>query len=317
MRYINKRIYVASILMIYLLQALFLWISEGASEFSILCCGIVGNISEVIKVMLIIRILMFLFVPIAHKNMLRFYSIGMIGFMVWAMIDILTSASLFTRLSTIEIVVAMSSDILFHIALFFYSDLCDEENKFGTFLSVLDTIINPIFDILFEDDKDEEKELLPYSEEYINQKRKNDKGEINMSKYSEFLYDEFFTGTDIIEIEGEKFLVDSPINALLHFEFERHDDTITVNGKFTYDFFEEQAGWILKKKTVLNKTFSDISLDAEADANIGVDSIEEGEFIVTLKTKTFDTRENYDEVRQYIFRFMDAIILIQNIESCE
>lgn len=68
---------------------------------------------------------------------------------------------------------------------------------------------------------------------------------------------------------------------------------------------------------MLNKTFEDISLCAQSDTDIGVESIEEGTFTIKLERKEFDTSDSFDDVRNYMLRFMETIIIIQNTESYE
>lgn len=310
MRHINGRIFVAGIFILYLVQSMLLWFSDGASEFSIFCCGFLGRLSEIVTAILIVRIVVLLLVPIAHKNMLRFYSLGMIVFMVFALVATLTSDYISMRHSVVKTVITLSIDILFHVALFFFSNLLDKKNESNTWLTFLGMSMFPIFGSIFDDDYEED-------EDYFEYLMHESKGEDNMSIHADYFSEEALKNIDTFDLGGENFLLDPPENALLHIELERHDGATSVKANFAHTFTEEQAARILKKKSVLNKTFVDISLGAKTDANIGVESIEEGEFIITLASKTFDTKDGYAEVRNYIHRFMDVIILIQNTESYE
>ena len=122
-----------------------------------------------------------------------------------------------------------------------------------------------------------------------------------------------------ITIEGSHFLLDPLEETELVFRLKGNDNkTLTVRGRFTHSFSEEQAARILRKKSILNRTFKDIALDAVADTDIGIGFIERGIFIVTLRGKTFDVSNgDYGQVRDYMVRFLEIIILIQNTESCE
>lgn len=310
MRHINGRVFVAGIFILYLVQSMLLWFSDGASEFSIFCCGFLGRLSEIVTAILIVRIVVLLLIPIAHKNMLRFYSLGMIVFMVFALVATLTSDYISMRHSVVKTVITLSIDILFHVALFFFSNLLDKKNESNTWLTFLGMSMFPIFGSIFDDDYEED-------EDYFEHLMHESKGEDNMSIHADYFSEEALKNIDTFDLGGENFLLDPPENALLHIELERHDGATSVKANFAHTFTEEQAARILKKKSVLNKTFEDISLGAKTDANIGVESIEEGEFIITLASKTFDTKDGYAEVRNYIHRFMDVIILIQNTESYE
>lgn len=215
------------------------------------------------------------------------------------------------RYSVVKTVITLSIDILFHVALFFFNNLLDKKNESNTWLALLGTFMFPIFGSIFDDDDYEE------DKDYFEYLMHESKGEDNMSIHADYFSEEALKNIDTFDLGGENFLLDPPENALLHIELERHDEATSVKGNFTHTFTEEQAARILKKKSVLNKTFEDISLGAETDANIGVESIEEGEITITLASKTFDTKDGYAEVCNYILRFMDAIILIQNTESYE
>lgn len=311
MRHINGRVFVAGIFVFYLVQAMLLWFSDGASEFSVFCCGFIGRLSEIVTAILIVRIVALLLIPIAHKNMLRFYSLGMIAFLVFALVATLTSDYISMRYSVVKTVITLSIDILFHVALFFFSNLLDKKNESNTWLAILGTFMFPIFGSIFDDDDYED------GEDYYEYLMQESKGEDNMSIYADYFSEGALKNIDTFDLGGENFLLDPPENAMLHIELERHDEATSVKGNFTHTFTEEQAARILKKKSVLNKTFEDISLGAETDANIGIESIEEGEFTITLTSKTFGTKDGYAEVRNYILKFMDAIILIQNTESYE
>lgn len=283
MRHINGRIFVIGIFVLYLVQALLFWFLDGIFEFSIFCCAFLGRLSEIVTAILIVRIVVLLLIPVAHKNMLRFYSLGMIAFMVFFLVAILTSDYTSMRYSTIETVVEICIDVLFHVGLFFFSDLLSEADK-----NFFDYIING---------------------------NKKSEGEDSMSICAEFFSEEALEKIDIFELRGDEFLLFPPDNALLCIELERQDEAVSVKGSFKYSFAKEQVLKILNKKSTLNITFQNISLDAESDVTIGVESIENGEFTITLASRTFSTKDKYTYVRNYILEFVNAIILIQNTES--
>lgn len=181
MKYINGRVYVAGIFALYLMQVMLLWLSDGTSEFSIFCCGFLGRTSEIVTAILIVRIVMLILIPIAHKNMLRFYSLGMIALLLFDLVAILTSDYFYMRNSVAETVIAMSIDILFHVALFFFSDLLDKENESMSWLAFLSTLMYPIFGDILDDydydleDSDSEKIKSPDSSiktDYVTEYKK-------------------------------------------------------------------------------------------------------------------------------------------------
>lgn len=124
---------------------------------------------------------------------------------------------------------------------------------------------------------------------------------------------------DEIKIDGAHFLLDPLEETELVFKLKRSDNkTLTVSGRFTHSFYDEQAARILRKKSVLNRTFKDIALDAVADTDMGIEYIERGTFIISLRSKTFDISSgDYNQARKYMIRFLETIMVVQNTESCE
>ena len=124
---------------------------------------------------------------------------------------------------------------------------------------------------------------------------------------------------DEIKIEGAQFLLDPLEETEIVFRLKRNDNkTLAVSGRFTHSFYDEQSARILRKKSVLNRTFKDIAMDAIADTDMGIEYIERGNFIITLRGKTFDfSNGDYSQVRDYMVRFLEIIMVIQNTESCE
>lgn len=322
LEHVNRRAYVFGIFMLYAVQALFIFFGDSTSEFSIFTCSFLGKVSDITIAILIIRMVMLFLIPIANKIMLKIYSLGMISFFGIMIIALLTTDSLYNRYmhrSMIGIVFSLIVDILFHVALFFFSDLLDKGNESNAWLCFLGTLMYPIFGNMFDDEDEEYFEEIngeSYNNNHINRKKES-RNRFNMINYYEYFSEDALKVIDTFEISGENFLLDSPENAVLYFDLKREEGTTTVGGYFTYTFLEDQAARTLKKKSVLNKTFKDIEMPAIADTDIGVESIEEGTFTVKLDTKEFNTSENYDEVRNYMLKFMDAIIIIQNTESYE
>lgn len=320
LEHVNRRAYVFGIFMLYTVQALFIFFGDSTSEFSIFTCSFLGKVSDITIAILIIRMVMLFLIPIANKIMLKIYSLGMISFFGIMIIALLTTDSLYNRYmhrSMIGIVFSLIVDILFHVALFFFSDLLDKGNESNAWLCSLGTLMYPIFGNMLDDEEYfEEINDESYNNNHINHKIES-RNRFNMINYYEYFSEDALKVIDTFEISGENFLLDSPENAVLYFDLKREEGTTTVSGYFTYTFLEDQAARTLKKKSVLNKTFKDIEMQAIADTDIGVESIEEGTFTVKLDSKEFNTSENYDEVRNYMLKFMDAIIIIQNTESYE
>ncbi len=158
LQHINRRIYVIGIFFIYLVQSLFMLFSDSVGEFSIFTSSYVGRLSELVTAILIIRAIMLILLPIAHKNMLRLYSLGMICFLGFAMFAALSSNYLYLQYSVTEVVIAILIDIVFHIALFLFSDCLDSENESESWLGLMGTLMYPIFGSIFDEDEFEDCE---------------------------------------------------------------------------------------------------------------------------------------------------------------
>ena len=321
LEYVNGRAYMFGIFALYTIQALFIFFGDPTSEFSIFTCSFLGRGSDITIAILMVRMVMLFLIPIAHKIMLKIYSIGMISFFVIKLIALLTTDSLYIRIhrSVTGIVISLIVDILFHVALFFFSDLLDKRNESDSWLCFLDILMYPIFGSLYEDDEDEyfDEITSEIHNDNTHIHEKNSRNKLNMINHCEYFSEDALKSIDTFEIGGKRFLLDPPKNSVLRFDLEREGGKTAVSGCFTHTFTEEQAAKILKKKSVLNKTFKYIEMEAITDTDIGVESIEEGTFTVKLASKEFDTSENCDDVRKYMLRFMDAIIIIQNTESYE
>lgn len=322
LKHINGRAYVFGLFALYTVQALFIFFGDSTSDFSIFICSFLGRVSDITIAILIVRMVMLFLIPIAHKIMLKIYSVGMVAFFGLMLVGLLTTDSFYIRYishSMTEIIIAIVIDILFHIGLIFFSDLLSKENEATSWLCLLAGIAYPVFGNLFDDDDEYDtfEEDDEFSEVIVSNKTNRGKDNVRMSKQYEFFSDDALKHISTFDIGGENFLLDPPENAVLHYELERQEGEIAVSGYFTYTFTEEQAARILKKKSVLNKTFEDISLCAQSDTDIGVESIEEGTFTIKLERRSFDTSDSFDGVRDYMLRFMEAITIIQNTESYE
>lgn len=320
--HINGRAYVFGLFTLYVVQALFIFFGSSTSEFSIFTCSFLGRVSDITIAILIVRMVMLFLIPIAHKIMLKIYSLGMIAFFGLMLIGLLTTDSFYIRYisrSMTEVTIALVIDVLFHIGLFFFSDLLSKENEATSWLCLLAGIAYPVFGNLFDDDDeyDNFEEDDEFSGVIATNKTNRGKDNVRMSKQYEFFSDDALKHISTFDIGGENFLLDPPENAVLHYELDRQEGETVVSGYFAYTFTEEQAARILKKKSVLNKTFEDISLCAQSDTDIGVESIEEGTFTIKLERKSFDTSGSFAGVRNYMLRFMEVITIIQNTESYE
>lgn len=322
LEHINGRAYVFGLFALYTAQALFIFFGDSTSDFSIFTCSFLGRVSDITIAILIARMVMLFLIPIAHKIMLKIYSVGLIVFFGLMLIGLLNTDSFYIRHishSMTEIIIAIVIDILFHIGLFFFSDLLSKENEATSWLCLLAGIAYPVFGNLFDDDDEYDafEEDDEFSEVIVSNKTNRGKDTVRMSKQYEFFSDDALKHISTFDIGGENFLLDPPENAVLHYELDRQEGETAVSGYFTYTFTEEQAASILKKKSVLNKTFEDISLCAQSDTDIGVESIEEGTFTIKLERKSFDTSDSFDGARDYMLRFMEVITIIQNTESYE
>lgn len=152
MKHINGRVFVVGIFVLYFIQTLFILFSSGTADFSIFCCGFLESSSELVTALLVVRVVMLVLIPVAQRIMLKIYSAGMISFFGFSLVAILTADYFYMRHSVAEIVITLSIDIVFHIALFFFSDLLNKENESIPWRTFLGTLMYPIFGSIFDDD---------------------------------------------------------------------------------------------------------------------------------------------------------------------
>lgn len=295
---INRRVYVAGIFLLYFVQTLFLLFSDVMEDYSIFCCSDLSALPDIVFTILAVRFLLLLLIPVVHAIVLKIYSMAMLALFLFTLLAFLTSTSICLSNEITTTVSALTVDALFHVALYFFSDLLTSENKSKFWLGLADLLSS--------------SEKLWGSE--INDETDYESEDTAMNKRQRFFRYNTLLDQDSIEIPGDAFLIDPPQNALLHFDLQRTDNSVTISGYFSHLFSEFQAARILRKKSLLNQTFKDIDLKAQADTHMGIESVEEGEFIINLSSRVFDIELGWEQARNYMLRFMDAIVLIQNTE---
>lgn len=212
---------------------------------------------------------------------------------------------------------------VYQFSIFWFAFEMTNDNRLHVFSRIFDFFIGLDY---FDDDCDEDyfdddiyiDKTAKFDALIIDEDYDESCSEAKKSRWKHIFDDMLLKGIDVIEIAGGEFLLDPLAESKIIFELQYTDGAVTVNGKFIYSFDEDLSARILRKRSVLNKTFADIELDAVADTEIGVEYIEEGLFTIRLRKKSFDISDgNYDSVRDYMIRFMETIIIIQNTESYE
>lgn len=165
---INGRVYVLDIFFLYFLQGMILFFVPEASDFSIFCSNFVSRWSEVVTAILCIRIAMLVLIPIAHKLLLKMYSVGMLLLFGVACIEIFSAENIYFRSFAPMLVTALMIDALFHIALYFFSDLMEADNTFTPWLYCFGMLMYPIVGNLFNREQGGIKTLDLLSDESEN-----------------------------------------------------------------------------------------------------------------------------------------------------
>lgn len=209
--------------------------------------------------------------------------------------------------------------ISYQLTLFWYSFELTSLNRKSVYSKLFDFLIG--WDIFDDDMEDDDEEILETNNTYyLNDVLNNDKNNLDFedtNRWMDLFEEAIIAKVDVLSVDGEEFLLDPLEKSEIIYELKHNENTVTVEGIFTHSFNEDRAAYILRKKSVLNKTFKDIQICANADTDIGVDSIEEGQFFIRLKTKEFDISKGYDSLQKYMVDFIKTIILIQNTESSE
>lgn len=167
LKYINGRIYVVGIFSLYLIQTIILGFVNETSDFSIFCSRFVCEWSNIVTTIIIVRIIMFVLVTVADKILLKVYSAGMILLFGFALFEIFTTNNIYNYIPVI--VIALIIDILFHTALYFFSDLMDKNNRFALWLYYIGLLICITFGDLFDNNADTSDDF----DDNIEDKRKS------------------------------------------------------------------------------------------------------------------------------------------------
>ena len=97
---------------------------------------------------------MLLVIPIANRVALKVYSIGMILLFVFNFAGALYVIK-HIGLAAIGYCIELTLDIIFHLALYNFSDLMTKENEFSVWMSMLSFLTSPIFGRLSDDENDD------------------------------------------------------------------------------------------------------------------------------------------------------------------
>jgi len=129
LQFIDSRCYLVGIFYLYLVQTIAVLFIDNASDFSVLCCSLLGRFSFVALVIMILRIVVLVLIPIVRSGLIiKAYSLGMTGFLGLFLVTAVVSDIIAYRET--EIILALGIDILFHVALFFFSDFLKTEPWF-------------------------------------------------------------------------------------------------------------------------------------------------------------------------------------------
>ena len=285
--------------------------------------GSYGIVCSIIYTLILIA---FITMPFAKKPVLITCASAVMALYMLAMgLEIYYDIAYYDWGFQLDVVFKFLAAILYQSSFICFAFEMTTDNRIHVYSRIFDFFIG--LDFL----DDDFSELIEEISEELNDSEK--KHYLNAYEENEALFDEntcrarwinsfddlTIKTFDVIEIAGSDFLLDPLEESSIVYQIEHTDDgTISVSGEFVHSFSDLQAARILRKKSVLNQTFKDIELEAKADTNIGVDSIEEGDFSIRLKKKNFViSDDDYNTVREYMIRFLETVIVIQNTESIE
>jgi len=265
----------------------------------------------------------FLVMPFAKKPTLITYSGIVSAFYILAMVlEIYYDVAVYSWGFQIDVVFKFLAYILYQLCFIWFAFEMTTENRVHIYSRIFDFFIgldflDDDFSELFEEIKEEldapEQEYRYTLDEVVADNK------TSKEQWSKCFDDLSLKSFDTIELAGSNFLLDPLEDTNVVYHLERGDEHhLTVWGRFTHAFSEEQSARILRKKSVLNRTFADIEIQAVADTDIGVEYIEEGKFNIQLMKRTFDvSQDDYSAVKDYMIHFLETIIVIQNTESIE
>ena len=289
-KHLNGKVPLVGVFILYALQTLFIIFGHSICNFSIFTSSFPERLFDFTVEILVVRVALLLLIPIANKNIFKIYSVVIISFLGISLLSLFTVEMFYSYhslRSITEVTISIIIDILFHLALFFFSDIIDNKKKSSSYCYIPTILMDSNLWKLIEIEK----------KEYFNEAT--------------------LKNIDAFEISGEHFLSHPPENALLHFDLKHQKEKTTVTGYFTHTFDKEETQHMLKKKNFLTQKLKDIEIDVSPATAISIESIERGLFKIHLNSKIFDTSENYEEVIKYMHKFIDQIIISQNIENQE
>lgn len=91
---------------------------------------------------------------------------------------------------------------------------------------------------------------------------------------------------------------------------------MVVSGIFRHSFCFEESAKILRKQSVLKNIFQKIDLPYEIIGELGVESFEHGQLIMTLPQRCFDI-DDTSEIHEYSLQFIRVVAIIHAVESYE
>lgn len=155
LKHVNGRTYIVGIFLLYMFLFVAIQFFSGSYDLSYFCSDIIGNFSWIISVIMWVRLFLLLMLPIAHRISLKIYSLGMIGLFgavfVFSLFEIQYDGT-----AAVGYCISALIDILFHVALYYFSDLMTEDNESSIWMAILGFITIPIFGSPFEDDEEDD-----------------------------------------------------------------------------------------------------------------------------------------------------------------
>ena len=248
-------------------------------------------------VVFLVRLLILIWMPSLKKGLFSVYPIAMAG--------------LYFLAAVLEggISITLMSGMLYYLAFAFLAYDLTPMNRIGIWDGLFDSILRLIE---VEENEAKEEEMSTLESNYIvPQEHHNiyraDKLRGRLKREVEQEKIEFV-------VKGKEFLYDDYEESNVIFRMERQEDKVLLSAKYFHGFSAGVSASMLRKKSVLNDTFSDIGSDCFASVDLNHKSLEEGIFSIWLPKRSFNAVDTEHLVEE-MFSFMKVLILLGNAKS--
>lgn len=246
------------------------------------------------------------------------------GFIIYS--SVMGALYLIAAVAEGGISITIISFVVCYIALMFFAYELKSTNELGISERVIDYFLEKM-SVKEDDDFDigPDVEIEDELEEDVNDQGMNlleklmlrievDQVKNDRNKLKERLRKALDSEKEELVLKGKEFLYDDYQESVLTYKMEYDDEQVILSGVYSHRFATGVAGDMLKKKSVLTETFSNIEVPYYANVELNERDFEEGYFGICLPKCSF-SKDETDQILETMFDFLRVIILLGNGKS--